>query len=42
MFLRYGSYTEDEANFPRQNDLILQKNVFWRRQGCGFQKLFKT
>ena len=22
-----GSYTEDEPNFPRQNNLILQKNV---------------
>ena len=31
-----GSYTEDEPNFPRQNDLILQKNVVWCRQGCEF------
>ena len=22
-----GSYTEDEPNFPRQNNLILQKKV---------------
>jgi len=32
MFLCYpvnftGSYTEDEPNFPRQNNLILQKKV---------------
>ena len=42
MFLRYGSYTEDEPNLPRQNDLILQKKVFWHRQGRGFQELFNT
>ena len=37
-----GSYTEDEPNFSRQNNLILQKNVVWRRQGFEFQGLFKT
>ena len=37
-----GSYTKDEPNFPQQNNLILQKNVVWRRQGCEFQGLFKT
>ena len=36
-----GSYTEDEPNFPRQTDLIFQKKVVWRRQGCKFQGLFK-
>ena len=37
-----GSYTEDEPNVPRQNNLIQQKKVVWRRQGCEFQGLFKT
>ena len=37
-----GSYPKDEPNFPRQNNLILQKKVVWHRQGCEFQGLFKT
>ena len=35
-----GSYTEDEPNLPRQNNLILQKKVVWSAQGCEFQGLF--
>ena len=47
MFLRYlvsfiGSYTEDEPDFPRRNNLILQKIGVWHRQGSEFQGLFKT
>ena len=37
-----GSYTEDEPNVPRQNNLIQQKKVVWRRQGCEFQGLLET
>ena len=40
-----GSYTEDEPNFPRQNNLIsLTEKGVWHRQaeGCKFQGLFKT
>ena len=38
-----SSYTEEETNFPRQNNLILQKiNGGWRRQASEFQGLFKT
>ena len=36
-----GSYNKDEPNFPRQNNLILQKTV-WYRQGSEFQGFFKT
>ena len=36
-----GCYTEDEPNFPRQNNLNLQKTV-WHRQGSEFQGFFKT
>ena len=32
-----GCYTKDEPNFPRQNNLILQ-----RRQGCEFQGVSTT
>ena len=35
-----GSYTKDEPNLPRQNNLILQKKVVWRAQGCEFQGIF--
>ena len=35
-----GSYTKDEPNLPRQNNLILQKKVVWHAQGCEFQGLF--
>ena len=27
-----GSYTEDEQDFPRRNNLILQKTGVWHRQ----------
>ena len=37
-----GSYTEDETNTTRQNNAILQKKSVWNRQGCEFQRLFKT
>ena len=37
-----GSYTEDEPDFPRQNNLILLKTGVWRRRDSEFQfsKLF--
>ena len=40
-----GSNTDDEPNFPRQNNLIsLTEKGVWHRQaeGCKFQGLFKT
>ena len=37
-----GFYTENEPNFPRQNNLILQKKGVWRGQGCEFQGHFET
>ena len=37
-----GSYTEDEPNLSWESNLVLQKKVVWRRQGCEFQGLFKT
>ena len=37
-----GSYTEDEPDFPRRNNQILQKVGVWRGQGSEFQGLFKT
>ena len=38
-----SSYTEDEPNFPRQNNLgNFTENGVWHRQGCEFQGLFKT
>ena len=37
-----GSYTEDELNFPWQNNLILQKKDVWHRQGWEFQGLLTT
>ena len=36
-----GSYTEDEPNFPRPNNVISQ-TVLWRKQAGEFQRLFKT
>ena len=36
-----GSYTEEEPNFPRQNNPISYK-VVRRKQGSEFQNLFKT
>ena len=37
-----GSYSEDELDFPRRNNLILQETGVWRRQGSEFQGFFKT
>ena len=31
------SYAEDEPDFLRRNNLILQKTGVWRRQGSEFQ-----
>ena len=38
-----GPYTEDEPNFPRQNNLgnFTEKGP-WRRQGCEIFKDFST
>ena len=35
-----GSYTEDEPNLPWESNLVLQKKVVWRRQGCEFQGIW--
>ena len=37
-----GSYTDDEPDFPRRNNLILQEKGVWHRQGSEFQGLFNT
>ena len=37
-----GSYVEDEQDFPRRNNLILQKTGVWHGQGSEMQGLFKT
>ena len=37
-----GSYIEDEQDFPRRNNLILQKTGVWHSQGSEMQGLFNT
>ena len=37
-----GSYTEDEPNFPRQNNLILQKSVVGVDKVMNFPLISRT